>query len=94
MKDRESRYQITLFKTIIVIYFIYIIFNSIISNDSFFHDNTQFGFWAMISFIMFSGFILALDFIIISICKFFKKNRRIYILLIQLTICIVVYLGL
>ena len=95
MKDSGSIFQLTLFKIIIVIYFIFIILNSIFSNDSFFHDNAQFGIWAMISFIMLSIFILTIDFIIISISnKIYKKNIRIYILLIQLMISIAVCMSL
>src|SRR6188472_2730230 len=95
MKDSKSIFQITLFKAIIVIYLIYIALNSIFGNELFFHDNAQFGIWAIISFIIFSVFILTIDFIIISICKLFnEKYRRLYILFIQLVICVVVYHGL
>lgn len=96
MKDSSSIFQITLLKTIIVIYFLYILLNSLGSSVSFFHDNAEFGIWAFISFIMISGFILFVDIVIILlITKAFKaKNKRVYILIFQTIICIVVYFGL
>lgn len=96
MKDSNSIFQITLLKTIIVIYFFYILLNSLGSSISFFHDNSEFGIWAFISFIMISGFILSVDIaIILFITKTFKdKNKRVFILIVQTIICIVVYFGL
>ncbi len=96
MKDSNSIFQITLLKVIVIIYFLYIILNSLDSSVSFFHDNAEFGIWAIISFFMISGFILFVDIAIISlVCKAFKdKNKRIYILIFQSIICAVVYFGL
>ena len=96
MKDSSSIFQITLLKAIIVIYFLYIILSSLGSSVSFFHDNAEFGIWAIISFFMISSFILFVDFAIISlVCKTFKdKNKRVYILIFQSIICAVVYFGL
>lgn len=96
MKDSNSIFQITLFKTIIVIYFLYILLNSLGSSVSLFHDNSEFGIWAFISFLMISGFILFIDIAIISlITKEFKdKNKRVYILIFQVIICVIVYFGL
>lgn len=96
MKDSNSIFQITLLKAIIVIYFLYIILNSLVSSVNFFHDNAEFGIWTMISFFMISSFILLVDIAIISlVCKTFKdKNKRVYILIFQSIICAVVYFGL
>lgn len=96
MKDSKSIFQITLLKVIIVIYFLYIVLNSLGSSVSFFHDNAEFGFWTFISFFMISGFILFVDIVIITlVTKSFKdKNKKIYILIFQSIICIVVYFGL
>lgn len=96
MKDSNSIFQITLLKIIIVIYFLYILVNSLGSNVSFFHDNAEFGIWTFISFIMISGFILSVDIsIILLITKSFKdKNKRAYILAAQTLICVIVYFGL
>lgn len=96
MKDSNSIFQITLLKTIIVIYFFDIILNSLGSSDSFFHDDAEFGIWAFISFFMISGFILSVDIaIILLITKSFKdKNKRAYILVFQTLICAIVYFGL
>lgn len=96
MKDSNSIFQITLLKAIIVIYFLYIILNSLGSSVSFFHDNAEFGIWAVISFFMISGFILFVDIaIILLVTKMFKdKNKRVYILIFQSIICVVVYFGL
>ena len=96
MNDRNSVFQITLLKIIIMIYFLYIIVNSLDSNDYFFHDNAEFGIWAMISFFIFSSFILFVDIAIISlVCKSLKnRNKRVYILIFQSIICSVVYFGL
>ena len=93
MKDSNSIFQITLLKAIIVIYFLYIILNSLGSSVSFFHDNAEFGIWAVISFFMISGFILFVDIaIILLVTKMFKdKNKRVYILIFQSIICVVVY---
>ena len=96
MKDSNSLIQITLLKTIIVIYFLYILVNSLGSSVSFFHDNAEFGIWTFISFIMISAFILFVDIaIILLITKSFKdKNKRAYILVFQTLICAIVYFGL
>ena len=96
MKDSNSIFQITLFKTIIVIYFLYILVYSLGISVSFFHDNSEFGIWAFISFLMISGFILFIDIaIILLITKAFKdKNKRVYILIFQAIICVIVYFGL
>jgi amino acid transporter len=96
MKDSNSIFQITLLKIIILIYFLFIILNSIISKDSFFHHNAEFGFWAMISLFMFSSFILFVDIAIISfVCKVFKnKNKRVYIFIFQSIVSAIVYFGL
>lgn len=96
MKDSNSIFQITLLKTIIAIYFLYILVNSLGSSVSFFHDNAEFGIWTFISFIMISSFILFVDIaIILLISKSFKdKNKRVYILVSQALICIIVYFGL
>jgi hypothetical protein len=96
MKDSYSIFQITLLKAIIVIYFLYIILNSLGSSISFFHDNAEFGIWTFISFFMISGFILFVDIaIILLVTKSFKdKNKRVYILIFQSIICVVVYFGL
>jgi hypothetical protein len=95
MKDSNSIFQFTLLKTIILIYFLYILVNSIGINVSFFHDNAEFGIWTFISFIMISGFILFVDIaIILLITKSIKKkNKRAYILVFQILICIIVYFG-
>lgn len=95
MKAKNSIFQITLLKAIIIIYFIYILFNSLDSNISFFHDNAEFGFWTYISFFMFSGFILFVDIaIILLVTKLFKdKNIRLFTLIFQSIICIVIYFG-
>ena len=96
MKDSNSIFQITLLKAIIVIYFLFIILNSLGSSVSFFHDNAEFGIWAIISFFMISGFILFVDIaIILLVTKAFKdKNKRVYIFIFQSIICVVVYFGL
>ena len=96
MKGSNSILQITLLKAIIVIYFLYIILNSLGSSVSFFHDNAEFGFWAVVSFFMISGFILFVDIaIILLVTKTFKdKNKRVYILIFQSIICAAVYFGL
>jgi hypothetical protein len=96
MKDSNSIFQITLLKAIIVIYFLYIILNSIGSNVSFFHDNAEFGIWAFISFIMFSGFILSIDIAIIFLVTITikDKNKRVYILIFQAIICVIFCFGL
>lgn len=96
MKDSNSIFQITLLKTIIVLYFLFILLNSLGSSVSFFHDNAEFGIWAFISFIMISGFILFVDIaVILLITKSFKdKNKRAYILVLQTLICVIVYFGL
>lgn len=96
MKDSNSIFQITLLKTIIVIYFLYILVNSLGSSVGFFHDNAEFGIWTFISFIMISGFILFVDIaIILLITKSFKNsNKRAYILAFQTLICVIVYFGL
>jgi len=96
MKDSNSIFQITLLKAIIVIYFLYIILNSLGSSVSFFHDNAEFGIWAIISFFMISSFILFVDIAIIYlVCKTFKdKNKRVYILIFQSIIFAFVYFGL
>jgi hypothetical protein len=96
MKDSNSIFQITLLKIIILIYFLFIILNSIVSKDSFFHDNAEFGFWAIISLFMFSSFILFVDIVVISfVCKIFKnKNKRVYIFIFQSIISAIVYFGL
>jgi hypothetical protein len=93
MKDSNSIFQITLLKAFIVIYFLFISFNSINSSDSFFYDNAEFGFWTFISFFLISGFILFIDIVIILlVTKLFKnRNKRVYILIFQSIICIVVY---
>lgn len=96
MKDSNSIFQITLLKIIIVIYFLYILINSLGSNVSFFYDNAEFGIWTFISFFMISGFILSVDIaIILLITKSFEdKNKRAYILAAQTLICVIVYFGL
>ncbi len=96
MKDPNSIFQITLLKAIVLIYFLYIILNSLGSSVNFFHDNAEFGFWAVVSLFMISGFILIVDFaIILLVTKTFKdKNKRVYILICQLIIFSVVYFGL
>lgn len=96
MKDSNSIFQITLLKTIIALYFLYILLKSLGSSVSFFHDNAEFGIWSFISFIMISGFILFIDIaVILLITKSFKdKNKRAYILAVQTVICIAVYFGL
>lgn len=96
MKDSNSIFQITLLKTIIVIYFLYILVNSLSSSVSFFYDNAEFGIWTFISFIMISGFILFVDIaIILLITKAIKdKNKRAYILAFQTLICVIFYFGL
>lgn len=96
MKDSNSLFQITLLKTIIVIYFLYILFNLLGSRVSIFHDNAEFGIWAFISFVLISSFILFVDIaIILLITKSFKdKNKRAYILIFQTIVCVIVYLGL
>lgn len=96
MKDSNSIFQITLLKAIIVIYFLYIILNSLSSSVSFFYDNAEFGIWAIISFFMISVFILFVDIaIILLVTKTFKdKNKRVYILIFQSIICVVVYFDL
>lgn len=96
MKDSNKMFQITLLKVIIVIYFLYIILNSLGGSVSFFHDNAEFGIWAIISFFMISSFILFVDIAsIFLVCKTFKdKNKRVYILIFQSIICAVVYFGL
>jgi predicted permease len=96
VKDSNSIFQITLLKAIIVIYFLFIILNSLGSSVSFFHDNAEFGIWAIISFFMISGFILFVDIaIILLVTKAFKdKNKRVYIFIFQSIICVVVYFGL
>jgi hypothetical protein len=96
MKASKPLFQITLLKAIIVIYFLYIVLNSLRSSLSFFHDNAEFGFWTFISFFMISGFILFVDIaIILLVTKSFRdKNKRVYILIFQSIICIVVYFGL
>lgn len=96
MKDSNSIFQITLLKAIVIVYLLYIVSNSIVSSDSFFHDNAEFGFWTMISFFMISSFILFVD---IAIILFFSKtfkvaNKRVYILIFQSIVCAIVYFGL
>jgi hypothetical protein len=95
MKDSNSIFQITLLKTIIVIYFLYILINSLGGSVGFFHDNAEFGIWTFISFIMISGFILFVDIaIILLITNSFKnKYKRVYILVFQILICAIVYFG-
>lgn len=96
MKDSNSIIQITLLKTTIFLYFLYILVNSIGSSVGFFHDNSEFGFWAFISFLMISSIILFVDVVtILLISKSFKdKNKRVYILIFQMLICAIVYFGL
>jgi hypothetical protein len=96
MKDSNSIFQITLLKGIIVVSFLYILLNTIASSYNFFHDNADFGFWTMISFLMISGFILSVDIVVILfVCKTFQNaNKRVYIFIFQVIICIVVYLCL
>ena len=96
MKDSNSIFQITILKTIIVIYFLYILVNSLGSSDNFFHDNSEFGIWTFVSFFMISSFILFVDIaIILVITKSFKgKSKRAYILAFQILICVIVYFGL
>ena len=88
--------QPTFFKAIIVVYLIYLFLNNIVTNDNFFHGNAEFGFWTMISFIVFSSFILFVDFVtIMLVSKFINEaKRKRYILIIQSLICIAVYIGL
>ena len=96
MKDSNSIIQITLLKTTIFLYFLYILVNSVGSSAGFFHDNSEFGFWAFISFLMISSIILFVDVVTIRlISKSFKdKNKRVYILIFQMLICAIVYFGL
>ncbi len=95
MKKSNSIFQITLLKAIIVIYFIYIILNSLFSSVSFFHDNAEFGIWAIISFFMISGFILFVDIaIILLVNKTFEDKKRVYILIFQSIVCVVGYFWL
>jgi hypothetical protein len=96
MKDSNSIFQITLLKGIIVVSFLYILLNTIASSYNFFHDNADFGFWTMISFLMISGFILSVDIVVILfVCKTFQNaNKRVYIFIFQVIICVVVYLCL
>lgn len=95
MKDSSSIFQITLLKVIIILYFLYIILNTLISSDGFFHDNAEFGIWAIISLFLISGFILMVDIAIISVVSttFKAANKRVYILIVQLIICAVAYFG-
>lgn len=96
MKDSNSIFQITLLKAIIIVFFLYIVLKSLSSSVSFFHDNAEFGIWTMISFFMISSFLFLVDItIILLVCKMFKvANKRVYILIFQLIICVVVYFGL
>lgn len=96
MKDSNSIFQITLLKTIVAMYFLYILVNSLISSVGFFHDNSEFGIWTFISFIMISGFILLVDIAsILLITKSFQvNNKRATILVFQTLICVIVYFGL
>ena len=96
MKDSNSIFQITLLKIIIIIYFLYIVLNSLGSSINFFHENADFGIWSIISFLIISIFILFVDIAIIySVCKTFShKNKRVYILFFQSIICAVIYFGL
>ena len=96
MKDSNSIFQITVLKTIIVIYFLYLLVNSLRSSVGFIHDNAEFGFWTFISFFMISSLILGVDIAtILLITKVFKiKNKRAYILGFQTVICVIVYFGL
>lgn len=95
MKNSTSLFQVTLLKTIVVIYFLYLLVNSFGSSVSFFHDNSEFGIWTFISFLLISGFILFVDIaVIVLITKLVKdKNTRAYILIVQTVICVIVYLG-
>lgn len=95
MKDNDPMYQITLLKGVIVVYFLFIFFNAFGSSVSFFHDNSQFGFWTFISFFIFSGFILAVDIVTILIVNkiFLNKNKRVYIFIVQLFIVLCAYFG-
>lgn len=95
MQNSKSITQITLFKLFIIVFFIFIIVNSFISDDNFLHDNAEFGIWTFISFIMISGTILTIDFCIILFSNsFLKKDSRIYINITELIIGVLVYLFL
>lgn len=96
MKNSNSIFQITLLKGIIVVYFLYIFLNTLDSSFNFFHDNADFGFWTMISFLMISGFIFTVDIaVILLVSKTFKDaNKRVYIFIFQVIICVLVYFGL
>jgi hypothetical protein len=95
MKDSNSKFQLTLFKVIIIIYFSFIILNIFGNNVSFLNDNAEFGIWTIISFIIISSIIFVFDITIIEfISKIIKnKNKKVYILLIQSIICLIVYFG-
>ncbi|MFM2041010.1 MAG: hypothetical protein RLZZ493_1599 [Bacteroidota bacterium] len=96
MKDSNSLFQITLLKTIVVMYFLYILTNALGRSVSVFHDNSEFGIWTFISFIMISGFILLVDIaIILLITKTLQvNNKRATILVFQTLFCVIVYFGL
>lgn len=93
---RKSIFQITLFKGIVAFYFLYIVLGTFFSEYNFFHDNADFGFWTFVSFIMFSTVILVADILIVFlVSKIFEEpKRKLFVLIIQLILCLIVYFGL
>jgi uncharacterized protein YacL len=94
--DRKSIFQITLFKGVVALYFLYIVLSTFFSKYNFFHDNADFGFWTFVSFIIFSTVILIADLIIVFlVSKIFEEpKRKLFVLIIQLILCLIVYFGL
>lgn len=89
-------HQLSLFKVIIVAYFIDLVMTSkSFTSNEFWGDDSELGFWAWLSFFMFSTFILFFDIAIILFThKIFNgNNKRVYIFMIELIICVIVYFG-
>ena len=95
LKDTDSLLQLTLLKMVVVGYFIFITWNVVKSEEFFGDDNAKFGLWTCLSFLFNSLIILSVDFAIIErVCSKYKhKRKRVYILVFESTLCLVVYLG-
>jgi hypothetical protein len=94
--DRKLIFQVTLLKGIVAFYFLYIVLGSFFGEYNIFHDNADFGFWTFVSFMMFSTVILVADFGVVYFANknFQKRKRKLFVLIIQVILCSIVYFGL